>query len=45
MAVAIDSHPPKDALIASYVPDWVTEHAMVIVSPLRRSVEYVDTPI
>ena len=42
MAVVIDNHLPREPLISSYVPDWLTEHTMVIVSPLRRSVKLRD---
>ena len=38
MAVVIGNHPSIASLFSSYVPDWVTGHAMVIVSPLHRSV-------
>ena len=49
MAVVIDNHLPREPLISSYVPDrpyrtYHTEHTMVIVSPLRRSVAVCMLP-
>ena len=36
MAVVNDNHPPREVLLLSQDPDWVTERTMVIVYPLHK---------